>query len=132
MIDKNNSRTTIQRRIILEVIRGTNTHPTADWIYKQAKERNINISRSTVYRNLNLLLQEGKIIRLDTGNEVSRYDGNVNRHTHLSCTNCGKLIDLMDVNIDIDENRISKNSGYIISSAHLILYGVCPNCQRKI
>ena len=130
--DHNNTRTTRQKRTILEIIQGTDTHPTADWIYDEAVRRDIKISKSTIYRNLSILVQEGKILRLDVINAASHYDGNIEKHAHLACTRCGKLVDLMGVNMDIDESRLSKGTGYIISSASLIIYGICPDCQRSM
>ena len=53
-------RMTKQRKLILEVLRNTNTHPTADWIYEQVKKEIPNISLGTVYRNLRLLSEMGK------------------------------------------------------------------------
>jgi len=127
---RNNTRSTKQRRAILKIIQETDVHPNADWIFQQAKERLDNICRSTIYRNLSVLLSEGKIIRLETdGGGEARFDGNVRPHAHLVCKECGEIVDLMDVDINVNVNSIKCKTDYSIRSVNLMIYGVCPKCQ---
>ena len=86
-------RNTQQRNIIYDIVASRNTHPTADWIYEQAKKQIPNISLGTVYRNLKVLVEEGKILEINDG-KVSRFDANISLHHHFKCENCGSLYDI--------------------------------------
>ena len=87
-------RMTKQRKQILEVLKNTNTHPTADEIYEEVKKEIPNISLGTVYRNLNVLSEMDEIMILDYGSSYSRFDGNPKNHYHFKCEQCGKVFDL--------------------------------------
>lgn len=83
-----------QRAEILKIVQGTNSHPTADWVYEQARAIIPNISLGTVYRNLNLLVEEGVIQRVLLGDGVVRYDGKLGHHHHFICAKTGKIYDV--------------------------------------
>ena len=89
-----------QSEAIKKIVQGTNSHPTADWIFNQTKKIIPNISLGTVYRNLKRLEEESEINTISDGNIV-RYDWNKDPHDHLKCKVCGDLIDvqLFDDNI---------------------------------
>ena len=74
------SRTTKQKEAILRVLGGTNTHPTAEWIYEEVKKEIPNISLGTVYRNLRLLGESGEILQLDLCGSLSRFDCRTANH----------------------------------------------------
>jgi len=82
-----------QREIIKKIVCSTKSHPTADWIYSEAKKKIHNISLGTVYRNLKTLEEIGSIKLIHDQNKV-KYDGNTKDHHHLKCTVCGILIDV--------------------------------------
>ena len=65
-----------QRETIKNVVRGTNSHPTAEWVYTQTKKVIPNISLGTVYRNLKTLQETGQINVIHDG-PVARYDWNL-------------------------------------------------------
>ena len=71
-IDKK-TRMTRQRRVILEEIRRTNSHPAADEIYERVRKRLPRISLGTVYRNLDVLCELGEIQRLELSGAMKRY-----------------------------------------------------------
>ena len=87
---KNYSR---QREAILSVLRSTDTHPTANWIYTKVRETIPNISLGTVYRNLLDLSNSGEIICIDVGDGSLHYDGDIFPHLHLCCKNCNSVTD---------------------------------------
>ncbi len=84
-----------QREEILRVVQTTGTHPTADWVYEQVRKTLPHISLGTVYRNLNLLADEGLIQRVILDDGVVRFDGNTNDHHHFICTKTGKIYDVI-------------------------------------
>ena len=65
---------TRQRALILEIMRSTPGHLTADEIFAQARQRMPNIARGTVYRNLKLMEQDHEIARLEMPSGPDRYD----------------------------------------------------------
>ena len=68
-------RATRQREAILNVLRATDTHPTADWIYDEVRKTIPGLSKGTVYRNLKILQEAGEISELNISGTVSRFEG---------------------------------------------------------
>ena len=75
-----------QRERILQTLRKTRSHPTAEWVFEKVREQLPKISLGTVYRNLSILKQQGKIRELDFGETSRRYDAFVDEHYHFICT----------------------------------------------
>lgn len=126
-----NTRMTKQRKAILRVLKNTESHPTADWIYEQVKKEIPNISLGTVYRNLNVLEEMGEIMVLDYGSSYSRYDGNPENHYHFKCENCGQVFDIEHSVIEDLNKRVNENTPFKVNTHRLEFYGLCPECQRK-
>ncbi|MFC1992414.1 Fur family transcriptional regulator [Chloroflexota bacterium] len=122
-----------QRETILEVVKGSSIHPTAEWIYVQSRQIMPSISLGTVYRNLRLLTEEGLILELDINGDLSRFDGNTNIHHHFICEQCGKILDFMFSekieNAMID--NIGKTAGFKINYHRCELMGICRECQAQ-
>ncbi len=114
-----------QRELIHEVIKATNTHPTANWIYKQARKKLANISLGTVYRNLDQLTDAGMINVITEGN-MSRYDWNVIPHQHLRCSVCGKMSDIEIPDGEIKE-KIKQNHQFDVEKVEMIFVGTCSD-----
>ncbi len=124
------TRMTKQRKTILKVLKNTNSHPTADTIYEEVKKEIPNISLGTVYRNLNLLADKGKITVINYANDQSHYDGNTENHYHFRCNNCGNVFDLELNLIDKKINsKVENNTDFIVDNHRLEFYGLCPTCQ---
>ncbi len=119
-----------QRETILEVLRSTDTHPTANWIYEKVKEQIPNISLGTVYRNLSALSQSGEILSLNLGDGFEHFDGNITPHLHLNCKACGNIYDIM-LNTDIIADLANLN-GFTTENSIYVGYGICENCKTKI
>src|SRR5512143_488820 len=119
-------RMTKQKRVILEVLKNTKIHPTADWVYDKVKKKIPNISLGTVYRNLNILKSQGEILELCYGKGFSRFDGNSMPHYHFTCEHCGRILDVDPPSgFDIDK-EISAQLGARVKRHRLELYGSCP------
>lgn len=123
---KKNSR---QREAILNVLRATDTHPTAVWVYERVRESIPNISLGTVYRNLHSLCGSGEILALSVGDGYEHYDGNCVPHIHLHCRCCGKITDAAMGDNPFPE--IAGNYQFIPEAAVCILYGVCRDCSAE-
>lgn len=118
-----------QRDLILRILRAARSHPTADWVFDEARKEMPNISLGTVYRNLNLLRDEGKIQELCFGRGVNRYDGDMRDHYHVRCVECGKVEDVPHLSPRASSVEIGRMTGYRILSHRLEFSGVCPECE---
>jgi len=128
MIPNKKQRMTNQRLKILDYLRSVKTHPTADMVYQAIKKDLPAISLGTVYRNLNLLADQGQILRLEINNEF-HFDGDVCNHQHCVCKSCGKIIDLFQKNIsDYALNKI-KTKDFNTECVNIIFYGTCKKCR---
>lgn len=124
-------RMTKQRKKILEVLRSTTSHPTADWIYEQVKEDIPNISLGTIYRNLNVLEEMGEIMELNYGSSHSRFDGNPENHYHFSCLECGDVMDVEEpVHCEIDRN-VEEKMGCDVDYHRMEFFGRCTKCKNE-
>jgi Fe2+ or Zn2+ uptake regulation protein len=122
-------RKTKQKEAILEVLRGTCSHPTADWIYNEVKKEIPNISLGTVYRNLRLLCQSGEILELDLCGTLSRFDARMDNHYHFRCENCGRVFDVDEpVNKKVD-GRVARKTGFTVIYHRLEFRGFCLDCR---
>jgi Fur family ferric uptake transcriptional regulator len=118
-----------QREVVLEVVRSTMDHPTAEWVHRQARRRLPRISLGTVYRNLKGLAGEGLIRELHTSGEPARFDGNTGHHYHIRCLGCGRVHDLpLSVDRRI-EDEAGRAMNYRILGHSLEVQGLCPLCR---
>jgi Fur family transcriptional regulator, ferric uptake regulator len=134
MITQRSLRMTAQRKVILEELTQVNTHPTAPEIHSMVRRRLPHISLGTVYRNLDLLCEQGLVLRLPTqGGKQNRFDGDTKAHAHVHCTECGRVVDLLGMFSHAEmEDRARRESGYHIVSHRLEFVGVCPLCRAKV
>jgi len=128
-------RATRQRQIILEEVRRSRTHPTADEIYDRVRSRLPRISLGTVYRNLDVLAANGDIVKLTPGRAQMRFDGNLADHYHMTCVHCGRIEDLSlpasDNPMDILEKMTTHLTKYGVFGHKLEFVGVCADCAAK-
>ncbi|MBW7998393.1 MAG: transcriptional repressor [Candidatus Glassbacteria bacterium] len=123
-------RMTRQRKLILEELRSTKSHPTADEIYAGVRRRLPRISLGTVYRNLQTLAADGEIHTLRDGGRT-RYDGTMHEHYHVHCLVCGQVGDLpREAARDVGQ-RAGVRSDFRILGYKVEFVGVCPECERK-
>jgi Fur family peroxide stress response transcriptional regulator len=124
-------RETRQRQAILEVLRKARSHPTADRIYEEVRKLIPNISKGTVYRNLKILLEDGKITELNLSGTVSRYENKKNEHYHFRCESCGRIFDLDEpVNRELND-KIAHQTGFTVTHHQLEFRGLCKECQQE-
>ena len=117
-----------QREEIIRVLRSTDTHPTAAWVYSKVKEAIPNISLGTVYRNLAALSVSGEILSLSVGDGFEHFDGNAAPHAHLHCRSCGKIFDAPVHGDPLAD--IARANGFEPEPSVYIEYGVCEKCKK--
>ena len=126
-------RLTGPRRVVLETVRNTDSHPTAERIHQLVRRRLPRVSLGTVYRNLRLLVAQGLVKELPGPH--ARFDGNVSEHHHITCVGCGRIVDvagtLTEPHSRILCGRVGAQAGFSVSHHRIEFYGRCPDCQRK-
>lgn len=123
-------RVTSQRLLILETVRSTDRHPTAEWVYRRVRRRLPRVSLGTVYRNLRVLAEEGLLQELEAGG-LGRYDGNLARHDHFRCTACGRIVDVPAPAGRRLGARAAALAGFEISHHRVEFYGRCAACRAR-
>lgn len=122
---------TKQREVVLQVIRDSDNHLTANEVFDEAKRLLPTISFATVYNSLRYLKDAGHIAEIQFGNGASRFDKMTSRHDHAICVKCGKLVD-MELELPTELVKIAeKFSKFKLESIELTLRGLCPNCIQK-
>lgn len=122
-------RVTRQRQVLLDELCKVRTHPTADELYQMARKRLPRISLGTVYRNLELMAENGMIQKLEVGGTQKRFDGNAEPHYHVRCLGCGRVDDLEMALSDDVEALARQQTGYSILRHSLEFSGFCPACR---
>ena len=120
-----------QRERIYAVLKSTGVHPTASWIYDHLKGEFPDLSMGTVYRNLNILVEQGLIRKIDFGSTFDRYDANTGPHYHFVCERCGSITDLpMPIDNALNE-RVERNTGFKARRHRIEFYGLCETCSAE-
>lgn len=125
-------RNTKQRQLILSVLQGTKSHPSADWVYQQVVRTMPKVSLGTIYRNLGMLKKQEQIQELRHSCGQSRYDGNPFPHHHFFCVKCSKIVDVpLDYREDLDRILGNEMPEYEVLGHSTDFYGLCPDCKDK-
>ena len=117
-----------QRERIYEMVCSTKEHPTAQMVYDALRTEMPRLSLGTVYRNLQQMAADGRLIELD--GPVARFDATVAPHTHFRCSCCGQVADV-DLPYDSALDRAVNNEGWNVSSHNLMFIGICPACAGE-
>ena len=121
-----------QREIILEVIKENRIHPTAEEIYNIVTKKEPQISKSKVYRNINILVEQGKIKQLKMAIGPDRYDYLHENHHHAICDKCGRVFDFnYSFNNEEISKEILKQIGMEMEVDSITIYGICESCKSK-
>ncbi|MDD2220916.1 MAG: transcriptional repressor [Clostridia bacterium] len=123
-------RQTKQKQAIFNIVSSSTSHPTAEMIFRQAQKQVPSISLGTVYRNLQELVSEGKVIELFFNRQQSHYDGQTKPHCHYICESCGKVYDLPLPETLQCLDKLSGLPGKV-SEYRLEIFGICDNCRSK-
>ena len=121
-----------KRNAILECLRSTDAHPSADMVHEMLQAEHPDISLATVYRNLALFKQQGEIMSVCTVKGVERFDANTDTHVHFICEGCDTVSDLHQIHIpETLGNEVSDCSGNRMHSCQLTITGLCSHCLEK-
>lgn len=121
---------TFQRRAVLEAVLDLGTHPTADEVHQKVSMDHRRVSRATVYRTLEELVRRGLIVRASHLGRAMRYDARPERHHHLVCTRCDRIIDIDDARLDRVPVPSTVAHGFEVVDLVVQLRGVCRSCRQ--
>ena len=122
-------RNTKQRELVLDVVRAHRDHPTAEQIYQDVHAQNDKVSRATVYRNLNLLDENGEILQVSAP-VANRFDLRADPHYHMMCIKCGAVVDAPLEYQQAYDKLVASASGFKVVSHQTLFKGLCPDCQK--
>lgn len=135
LLREHNLKVTKPRLKILEYIMSNHNHPTAANIF-EAISGSEPTYRATVYNTLNKLVDAGIVVEIKNSDDSLHYDYFVEPHFHIICKQCGKIADVYYPDFETVENHMraeaEKQTGFVTSTSHLEIFGICPDCQKKI
>lgn len=121
-------RLTPQRLSILRTVLNRLDHPTAEEVYREARQGMPTVSMTTVYHTLETLVEIGAFVQVSPYRDVRRYDKNVSEHVHVICSRCDQVVDLPAFASDALPG-IQQSTGFKgLKSTHAFV-GICPRCQ---
>ncbi|MGL5260245.1 MAG: Fur family transcriptional regulator [Lachnospiraceae bacterium] len=122
-------RNTFQRDLIFDTIQKLKSHPTVETVYEEIIKQYPNISKATVYRNLNKLAEKGYIGRISIPNGADCFDHIPDNHYHTKCSICNKVFDVdMDYITNL-ETYIKDTHGFKFETHNIVFGGICKKCQ---
>lgn len=118
-----------KRVAILNALKSTTCHPSAEWLYQTLKPQHPDLSLGTVYRNLTLFREQGVIQSIGVINGQELFDATTSPHSHFVCNCCGRVFDLHDLPLDESVDQlIEEQYGLSVSRHELTVYGTCQDC----
>ncbi len=121
------------RLSIFKEVYSSSEHFDADEIYFRLRSEKKRVSRATVYRTLDLLVENGFVSKVNVGMSQVHFENTLAQahHEHLVCTQCGKIIEFNNKLLEEEQNRICKEYGFLPTKHNLIVFGLCDKCQRR-
>ena len=114
-----------QKQRIYQALVAYKNHPTAEMLYGMLAKGKSKISYSTIYRNLDELVKQGKVITLETIDSKLHYDADLSEHSHFICTDCGAIIDVYE---QVPVPQSLTDTGAKVGEKKCIYYGQCKDC----
>ena len=119
-----------KRNAILEVLRSTDAHPSAEMVHEMLRKEHPDISLATVYRNLALFKSQGIIQSVATVRGTERFDANTDPHVHFICAGCDAVIDLHQIEVPESlSSSVERSSGCHVDTCQLSFSGLCGSCR---
>jgi Fur family peroxide stress response transcriptional regulator len=122
---------TIQRRAILESLASRLDHPTADQVYEDVADKIKGVSRTTVYRVLETFVSIGLAKKISNPESKARFDADTTRHHHLTCTKCGRVLDLFDSTLNNLQVPTGIGEEFEVMDYSITFTGLCSACSYR-
>ena len=113
-LKKEGLRFTEQRKSIWDEITSSDDHREAEDIFLSLRKKNINVSRATVYRTIDVLVKNNLVRKLDIGDAPSKYENKIDshHHDHMICLETGDIIEFYNEELENLQDEIAKKYGY--------------------
>ncbi|MEE8342023.1 MAG: transcriptional repressor [Candidatus Neomarinimicrobiota bacterium] len=118
-----------KRDLILNIVQDNRIHPTADYIYHEARNEIPNLSLGTVYRNLGQLV-DNKLLRSIKIDGTIHYDAFLDDHQHFQCKSCNEIYDI-ELNMNDLVSKIESKTNHKVDGIEIHLTGICKKCQNN-
>ncbi len=122
-------RNTVQRQLVYRAVQDLACHPTTDDIYDKVVATHPSISKGTVYRNLNKLVEDGLLQRISVPGGADRYDATLMAHYHVCCKICGAFCDIDYPYLRSLNGEVERDTGYQLDKHDIVFTGICPKCM---
>ena len=132
ILKKENLKMTPQRVEVFREVCDSNEHQESEEIFISLRKRDVNISRATVYRTMDILYQHDLVQRMDIGDGKWRYEHwlDCHQHDHLICIRCGTIVEFINAQIEEIQNNVAKKFDYeLVRHVHQ-LFGLCKQCRE--
>lgn len=131
MLSRSGFRLTPQRRVVLEAIQGTQSHPTAQDVFMSVKSVMPTISLATVYNCLETLVDCHLIRQVNLERESTRFCANMHEHAHFFCNSCGTVLDAPLISQQKFEDAWMLPETTMLTAADVVLRGLCADCTAQ-
>ena len=119
-----------KRVAILETLRATKVHPTAEWVYNELKPIYTDISLGTIYRNIKKFCESGEVKSVGVYDGQEHFDANLEPHYHFVCNKCRAILDVEGTFLsDSQKDELGLKYNFNISDEEIIFRGCCKNCM---
>ncbi len=125
-------RNTVQKTLIFDTVVQMHNHPTADEVYDEIHMVHPSISRTTVYRNLNSLVEDQMLTKVLVQDSADRFDHNIEDHHHLKCISCKSVVDIELSSVNSIYDEIEVKSGFKVNKCGIVFIGKCPKCHTTL
>ncbi len=125
---------THQREAVAKVVFGSEEHLSVDEIEGRLREEGNRIGKATIYRTLDLLVKSRLVEEHDFGEGFKRYEHRLSRqpiHEHLICVECGKVQEFRSDEVQVVEDRVEEELGFVPQRHRLEIYGLCKECHES-
>lgn len=126
-------RVTPERLALFDEIYSQHGHIDAEQLLAALKAHEHKISRATVYRNLELLVECGLVRKHRLGRNRHLYEHvhSGQRHDHLVCRECGRVVEFVSPGIEALQREICRAHDFDLSHHSLQISGLCNRCARN-
>ena len=135
-LSANGYRITLARRKIIKIFSITKRPISANEIITKLKAHGVKVNKTTVYREINFLLEQNVIRRLRIKQDKLYYESSLREHHHLICKRCDSILDIQHAELEMSINKLIKEvdirKGFSIKEHSIEFYGLCNNCQQQL